>query len=151
MTTPRRLWLRSTWTLRALPIARKLQLVVVIFVCIIFAMLVLVNRASSFSAAARAYVQGEGSWSKAQKEATIHLQGYAASHNEDDYEDFLASLAVPIGERVAREELEKQSPNYPALYAGFRQGKVEESDIPGMVTLFRSFRNFKEIDTAVKI
>ncbi len=151
MMTPRRLWRLGTWTLRALPIARKLQLVVVIFVCIIFAMLIFVNRASNFSSAARAYVQGEGTWSKAQKEATIHLQEYAASHNEDDYEEFLASLAVPQGDRVAREEMEKRSPNYPALFAGFRQGKIAELDIPGMITLFRSFRNFKEIDAAVKI
>lgn len=114
-------------------------------------MLAMVYRASSFSAAARAYVQGEGTWSKAQKEATIHLQEYAASRNEDDYQDFLASLAIPLGDRVAREELEKKAPNYPAIYSGFRQGQVEEADIPGMIILFRSFRNFKEINTAVGI
>src|SRR5215467_1587565 len=146
---------RSSWELRVsylrrLPIARKLQLLVIIFVCIFLAMLAMVYRVASFGAAARAYVQGEGNWSKAQKEATIRLQAYASSHKDEDYEAFLASLAVPLGDKVARQEMEKASPNYPAIYAGFRQGKVAESDISGMVVLFRRFRDFSEIDSAVR-
>ena len=31
---------------------------------------------------------------------------------------------MQLGDRIAREELEKPEPNYTAIYAGFRQGKI---------------------------
>jgi len=132
-------------------VSRKLQFVVVVFACVFFALLGLVYFSSGFSSAARAYVQGEGTWSKAQKEATIRLQEYAASRDEKDYQAFLDCLSVQLGDRIAREELEKPEPNYTAMYAGFRQGKIAEADIPGMITLFRKLRKTKEIDTALGI
>ena len=107
-----------------IPVSRKLQFVVVVFACVFFALLGLVYFSSGFSSAARAYVQGEGTWSKAQKEATIRLQEYAASRDEKDYQAFLDCLSVQLGDRIAREELEKPEPNYTAIYAGFRQGKI---------------------------
>jgi PAS domain S-box-containing protein len=134
-----------------IPVSRKLQFVVVVFACVFFALLGLVYFSSGFSSAARAYVQGEGTWSKAQKEATIRLQEYAASRDEKDYQAFLDCLSVQLGDRIAREELEKPEPNYTTLYAGFRQGKIAEADIPGMIRLFRKLRETKEIDTAVGI
>ena len=137
--------------LRRVPISKKLQFMVFVFVCIFFAVLGLVFLCSGFTSAARAYVQGEGSWSKAQKQATIRLQTYAASRNEKDYQAFLNSLSVPLGDRVAREQLEKPEPDYAAIHAGFRQGKVANADIPGMITLFRRFRKTKEIDAAAGI
>lgn len=137
--------------IRRAPISKKLRLILLVFIFIFFAVLGLVYFSFGYTSAARAYVQGEGTWSKAQKQAVIELQEYAASQNEEDYESFLASLAVPLGDRVAREEMEKAFPNYSALDAGFRQGKIAEADIPGMITLFRRFRKFNEIDTAVGI
>jgi PAS domain S-box-containing protein len=134
-----------------IPVSRKLQFVVVVFAGVFFALLGLVYFSSGFSSAARAYVQGEGTWSKAQKEATIRLQEYAASRDEKDYRAFLDCLSVQLGDRIAREELEKSEPNYTAIYAGFQQGKIAEADIPGMITLFRNLRKTKEIDTAVGI
>src|SRR5258708_9752030 len=134
-----------------IPVSRKLQFVVVVFACVFFALLGLVYFSSGFSSAARAYVQGEGTWSKAQKEATIRLQEYAASRDEKDYRAFLDCLSVQLGDRIAREELEKPQPNYTAIYAGFQQGKIAEADIPGMITLFRNLRKTKEIAAAVGI
>ncbi len=132
-----------------IPVSRKLQFVVVVFAGVFFALLGLVYFSSGFSSAARAYVQGEGTWSKAQKEATIRLQEYAASRDEKDYQAFLDCLSVQLGDRIAREELEKPQPNYTAIYAGFQQGKIAEADIPGMITLFRNLRKTKEIAAAV--
>src|SRR4029077_16553737 len=100
-----------------IPVSRKLQFVVVVFACVFFALLGLVYFSSGFSSAARADVQGEGPWSKAQKEATIRMQEYAASRDEKDYRAFLDCLSVQLGDRTAREELEKPEPNYMAIYA----------------------------------
>ena len=136
---------------RTLPITKNLQFVVLVFICVFFAVLTLVYFSSSFTSAARAYVQGEGTWSKNQKQATIRLQEYSASHDEKDYRAFLDSLSVQLGDRIVREQLEKPEPDYAAIHAGFRQGKIADEDIPGMITLFRRFRKTKEIDTAVGI
>jgi hypothetical protein len=122
---------------------------VLVFIFVFFAVLTLVYFSSSFTSAARAYVQGEGTWSKNQKQATIRLQEYSASHDEKDYQAFLDSLSVQLGDRIAREQLEKPEPDYAQIHAGFRHGKVAEVDIPWMITLLRRFRKTKEIDAAV--
>jgi hypothetical protein len=75
---------------RTLPIAKNLQFVVLVFICVFFAVLALVYFSSSFTSAARAYVQGEGTWSKNQKQATIRLQEYSASHDHI-FEPFFTS------------------------------------------------------------
>ena len=46
-------------------------------------------------------------WSKAQKAAAIELQEYGSTRDEKDYQGFLDSLAVPLGDRLARLEMEK--------------------------------------------
>jgi hypothetical protein len=102
---------------RTLPITKNLQFVVLVFICVFFAVLALVYFSSSFTSAARAYVQGEGTWSKNQKQATIRLQEYSASHDEKDYQAFLDSLSVQLGDRIAREQLEKPEPDYAAIHA----------------------------------
>src|SRR5215472_8829412 len=53
----------------------------------------------------RAYVGGEGLWSKAQKDAVFHLYRYGVSGMEQDYQLFAQLMAVPIGDDKARQEL----------------------------------------------
>src|ERR1700741_5090712 len=67
----------------------------------------------------RAYVGGEGLWSRAQKNAAYELARYAGSHDEAQYRAFLASLAVPLGDRRAREELDRPAPDLAKVTAGF--------------------------------
>src|ERR1700756_2586030 len=43
----------------------------------------------------RAYVGGEGLWSKAQKDAVFHLYRYGTSRTEKDYELFKQFMGVP--------------------------------------------------------
>jgi len=59
----------------------------------------------------RAYVAGEGLWSKAQKESVYHLYRYAETRAESDYRRYQEAIAVPLGDRRAREELEKPRPD----------------------------------------
>ena len=137
--------------LRKLTTTRKLQLIVFVFVCILFSVLTLVYFGFRLTSAARAYVVGEGLWSKAQKQAAIQLQEYAYTRNEGDYQEFLESLSVPQGDRIARMEMEKKEFNRDAAYAGLRAGKNAEEDIPGMVMLFRRFRGTEVIGKAANI
>src|ERR1700720_4462288 len=50
----------------------------------------------------RAYVNGEGRWSKAEGQAIADLRRYSATDDEGDYERFRSELAVPFGDRTGR-------------------------------------------------
>ena len=87
--------------------------------------------------AMRAFVGGESLWSKAQKDSVAHLQRYARDGDPAEYERFRADLAIAIGDRVARLEADKPTPDLAAAYAGLRAGGNHPDDIPGMIRLLR--------------
>ena len=89
----------------------------------------------------RAYVNGESLWSKAQKEAVFHLYHYAASGDEADFAAYLMAVAVPLGDRKARLELEKPAPDFDIARQGFLEGRNHPEDIDGMIRLFRNFHD----------
>src|SRR5262249_6209320 len=72
--------------------------------------------------AVRAYVTGESLYSKGQKDAQIHLLDYADFEREEDYARFEQALAVPLGDRLAREELQKPRPDLDTVRRGFALG-----------------------------
>src|ERR1700690_4071029 len=49
----------------------------------------------------RAYVAGEGRYSKAEKIAVLTLHRYAYSLRQEDYAAFLIATAVPRGDHIA--------------------------------------------------
>jgi PAS domain S-box-containing protein len=142
----------SLWSVsRALPVSQKLACVILLFVAIVAALLFLTNTRMDVLSALRAYVGGEGFWSKAQKDAVHHLTRYADSGDERDYHRYLAAIAVPLGDRDARLELEKAHPDPETVERGFVQGRNHPEDVPGMARLFRRFRNVSYIAEAIAI
>ncbi|MCL5774654.1 MAG: HAMP domain-containing histidine kinase [Patescibacteria group bacterium] len=99
----------------------------------------------------RAYANGEGLWSKAQKAAYSNLVDYSISFDEAEYEHFLELLKVPLGDKQARLELEKNNPNPEAARQGFLQGGNHPADINDMIFLFRRFRHVSYMDKAIQI
>jgi diguanylate cyclase (GGDEF)-like protein len=99
----------------------------------------------------RAYVGGEGLWSKAQKDAVFDLDRYLVSGDEDAFADFQKHLSVPFGDRQAREELEKAAPNQRRAADGFLKGRNDPGDVEGMIRLFRGFRWVPEMERAISI
>lgn len=91
--------------------------------------------------AVRAFVSGESLWSKSQKEAINSLNLYAISHDERDYQAYLAAISVPLGDRKARLALDLPEPDLQAAYEGFTEGKNHPDDIPGLILLYRNFRH----------
>lgn len=91
--------------------------------------------------AIRSYVGGEGLWSKAQKDAIMNLREYAHTHNEKDYLEFKSFLAVPYGDKAARIELEKTSPDFNIARQALLKGRNHPDDIDGMMKLLRRFHN----------
>ncbi|KAF3996562.1 PAS domain-containing sensor histidine kinase [Glaciimonas immobilis] len=99
----------------------------------------------------RAYIGGEGLYSKNQKEAVLFLNQYAVSHNESDYRKFLGAIAVPLGNQDARLALEQPNGNLDAARSGFLAGGNHPDDIDGMISLFRIFRKVPYVSEIIAI
>jgi PAS domain S-box-containing protein len=97
----------------------------------------------------RAYVTGESLYSKGQKDAQLYLLDYAQHHKEDDYRRFQQALAVPLGDRIAREELQRPEPDPAIARAGFLQGGNHPDDVDGMIRLFRWFHTLPFLADAI--
>jgi PAS domain S-box-containing protein len=136
---------------RYLPTSRKLVLVLWVFVAVVIILLALSYEAIQTLSAARAYVGGEGLWSKAQKEAVHSLVRYAASRSEQDYERCQQALQTQLGDKRARLELEKEDPDPAIVYAALVQGRNRPEDVDGMAKLFRRFRHTKYMTEAIAI
>lgn len=134
-----------------MPVSRKLTAILWVFVTIVIVLSILSYEAIETLSAARAYVGGEGLWSKAQKEAVHSLVRYAASYAKQDYERYQQALQTPLGDKKARLELEKPHPNLKVAYDGFVQGRNRPEDIDGMVKLFRRFHRTKYMAEAVAL
>jgi diguanylate cyclase (GGDEF)-like protein/PAS domain S-box-containing protein len=131
--------------------SRGLILIVWVFVAVVVLLLLVANYSIGVMAAGRAYVGGEGLWSKAQKEAVYALLRYATYRDPKDHQVYRDALLVPLGDRQARLELEKPNPDLQVAAKGFLQGRNHPDDIDGMIRLFRTFRTVPEIDQAIAI
>lgn len=97
----------------------------------------------------RAYVGGEGLWSKGQKDAIHFLTLYAASGNEQQFRQFEKAIAIPLADLAARRALEGSRVDVDKSYRGFEGGGNHPSDIPGLIRLFRGFRELPYMAKAV--
>ncbi len=88
--------------LKNLPIPRKLALIVILFSIVIIKLLLLAWPGQEVLSGSRAYVGGEGLWSKAQKSAVYQLTRYALYHDEADYRKYPQYIAVSQGESRGR-------------------------------------------------
>lgn len=130
---------------------RKLVSVTWPLVVITALMLLLSLASNSILSSLRAYVNGEGLWSKAERQAAAELRKYSISGQEQDYERFKAELAVPMGDQVARLQLQSAHPDDRAVQIGFMAGRNDPRDIPGMMWLFRLFRTNSLLAEPVRI
>src|SRR6267378_881508 len=134
---------------RQTTLGRKLFVVVSLFVCIVLSVFLLGAFRSMILSSVRAYIQGEDYWSKGQKEAVISLMQYASSSSQADFQAYLNAIRAPLGDKFARIELEKHTPNMTIVYQGFTRGQINPDDIPGMVRLFRWFHDFSFMRVAI--
>src|SRR5882757_8506253 len=86
-------------------ISRKLYFTVGIMALLVTLELCTLWFAVSTLSSVRAFVNGEGLWSKAQKDAVYNLLSYTQSHDEKDYQSFREFLKVPFGDNKTRLEL----------------------------------------------
>jgi diguanylate cyclase (GGDEF)-like protein/PAS domain S-box-containing protein len=128
---------------------RGLILIVWVFVAIVLGLLFFAHYAIGLMSASRAYVGGEGMWSKAQKEAVYALHRYATDRDPRDHDQYQRALRVILGDKQARMELEKPNPNLQLAAEGLLQGRNHPDDVDAMIGLFRTFRRLPDIDRAI--
>nr|BDT29724.1 HAMP domain-containing histidine kinase [Bacteriovorax sp. HI3] len=130
-------------------ISVKLYFVVGIMATLVIIELFTLHFAMGNLSAVRAFVGGEASWSKAQKNAVYRFQRFALTKDEADYRAFHEALKIPDGDRAARLELEKPNPNMEKVLAGFVQGRIHPDDVPSVVNMLKRFNRVSYIAKAV--
>ncbi|MBR1268682.1 EAL domain-containing protein [Bradyrhizobium sp. AUGA SZCCT0222] len=100
--------------------------------------------------AVRAYVAGEASWSRSQKNAVYFLHLYLHSGRQSLFDEYRAALAIPLGDQLARRALEQDQPELEIARAGFLQGANHPDDIAGMIWLFRYFGQITYLKSAIQ-
>ena len=136
---------------RRLPIARKLLVIVGVFVAIVICVFFLGVLRSEILSGVRAYVGGEGLWSKAEKRAVLSLTQYASSNSEADYQQYLSEVAVPAGDKQARLQLQSPWPDMTLVREGFVQGRNSPEDVDSMSKLFRRFGRIGHMARAITV
>ena len=136
---------------RNVSIARKLYFTVGTMALLIGVELFVLFFALNTLSSLRAYVGGEGLWSKAEKDAVFYLYRYGVSRTEQDYQLFQQFMRVPMGDAKTRRELLSDHPDMAAAREGFLEGRNHPDDIGGMISLFVDFNNVSYIRKAIAV
>jgi PAS domain S-box-containing protein len=117
-------------------------------------MLLLIDMGLSWIAAqvingARAYAAGESRYAMEQKIAVLALNRYIADGRDSDYDAFRAAIAVPDGDRAAREALQADPVDLAAARAGLLRGQNHPSDISALIGVFRVFSTWAPFAAAI--
>lgn len=134
---------------RNVSIAKKLYFTVGIMALLIVVELAALIFSINTLSSVRAYVGGEGLWSKAQKDAMYELLKYARTRDEADYIKFGEFMKVNLGDHKTRLELSKPHPDIQIAREGFIEGRNHPDDIDGMIRLVRRFHSNRYINRAI--
>lgn len=92
---------------------------------------------------------GESLWSKSRSEAVAHLRHYLHAGDADDLSRFEAALAGPLGERRAREAMDRPGLDPKVVREGALAGGIHADDIAAKVRLYRRFAHWPLLDDVV--
>src|SRR5678809_910633 len=120
---------------------RRAWPVLSVFISIVALQMLVTVLSIDLMSAVRSYVTGESLYSKGEKDAQLHLIAYAESHREEDYRLFLSSLRMPRGDRMAREEMQKDEFDVDATRQFYLAGGNHPDDIGRAIRLFRWFQH----------
>ncbi len=134
-----------------LPVSQRLLRLIWPFLAIVVLLVALAIQVTDVLSAARAFVEGESRWSKAQKDAVLHLLRYSETHAEIEYIKYLQDISVPVYLGKARVEMEKPDMNYEITWRYLRLGGDHPDDIDGVIRLYRRFRNMWFIQEVVRL
>ena len=141
--------IKQAW--RDISITKKIYTVVGIMGLLIAVELLTLLFAMNTLSSVRAFVGGEGIWSKAQKDAVLNLQRYAETRDQKFYDRFLNCLETPTGDSIARIELMKPIPDLEKVKKGFLRGGIHADDLNGIIHLMLNFHSFEHLSRAISL
>jgi len=112
--------------------------------------LILMWGAQQVQLALAGLLNGESTWSKAQKQIVVDLQDYAVQGNPEALESFERNYALLGDDRFAREETTRENYDWYAVKSAFERGKVVPEAIPVMIFIFRHLRWAPYVRDALK-
>jgi signal transduction histidine kinase/CheY-like chemotaxis protein len=127
----------------------KRRAIVAAFVAAVLLLAALCATIIGVLSAARAYVGGESLYTKGQKNAVHALEHYLRSGAEPDWQRFQDSLAIPLGDRGARLELDKPSPDYDVARRGLLAGGNDPADLGTIIVFYRLFGRMPLVADAI--
>ncbi len=89
----------------------------------------------------RAYTYGQARWAIAENQAVDQLRTYGADGAEATYRRYQEEMAVPMGDRVAREQMQRPHPDYALVRRGLLAGGNAPADITALIVIFRLFEH----------
>ncbi|SAK85040.1 sensory box protein [Caballeronia arationis] len=130
---------------------RNAQLIGVIwpFLAVILILVALAMLSIDIMSSVRAYIGGESTWSKSQKDAVFYLDLYAEPGEPAAYRQYRAAVAGPQNLRRAREALERDPPDDATARSALLAGGIYPADIDDMIWAVRMFRRVSYFDEAL--
>ncbi len=129
---------------------RRLQRAVWPLVIVVPVMLGLVWACMEVLAASRAHVAALGYWSHAQKDAVVQLLRYAETHDPSHLAAYRRAIAVPQGDRTARQALAQDPPDRERARRGFEVGGNAPEDIGRLIWLFLNYKEAPFVADALR-
>ncbi|MFQ5570514.1 MAG: PAS domain S-box protein [Rhodothermales bacterium] len=130
---------------------REYLLMAGLFTLVVAGLTLVTYGGAALLASARAYTHAEALYSKSQKDAVYYLHRYATTGQVEYFEKFEQAIAVPLGYRQARAELEKADPNPDVIRQGMIQGRSHPDDAGMSVWGFRLLRRVGPVTRAIRL
>ncbi len=124
---------------------------IIVFIVLALFMIVVTAFSMRSMSAIRAYVAGEGQWTKAQKSSIFHLNHYLIHGDPSFYQSFHEDLKVNKGDEAARITLSSENPVKEIAQQGFLQGMNHPKDVDDMIWLFVWFQDVSYMRDAIQI
>ncbi len=130
---------------------RGLALLLVVLIVFSLIMVFVSYQGQRVTNGVRAYIYGEGQWTKAQKQATNALYKYLYTGNPDYYDLFHESLTVIDGDQIGREAALSDNRDFELARQGFLQGKNHPEDVDDMIWILKYYHLMPDFQAAVDI
>ncbi|AET92207.1 diguanylate cyclase/phosphodiesterase with PAS/PAC sensor(s) [Burkholderia sp. YI23] len=121
------------------------------FLAVVASLLALVATSLSIMSSVRAYIGGESTWSKGQKDAVFYLIRYAQTGDEAAFRQYESAIAYPLNLKRARLALEGSGPDPDLAIArqALLESGVDPADVSSVIWVFRTFRRASYFEHAV--
>lgn len=119
------------------------------FLIVVFLLVALASVSLQIMSSVRAYIGGESTWSKGQKDAVFYLSMYGRSGDAATYEKYRAAISNPLALERARLALDRTEPDIADAREALVSAGVFPGDVDGVIWVFRTFRHLDDFQTAV--